>query len=251
MEYKNLIEKLISGFDLKSEIDRRRAYLKCIEYANENFDFSPDYNPFIAAAANVLGQKPVVVDFLKKTVEETGDEKIYLTFIEDTGPEMTCNRTGFIYLSKLLYQMSQAKAGGEHIHLSYGEPPLCGDSFPINIYFENEEWFEKNVETDNNDDGAEETEVRDINPEEIVAFLIINDVPPPLLMSKAKIYRVLSVDKYGEQKVWNKSIREDKERMFIFTFKRDDGEEQELALDLDDDSVIFFTRAELEQIKEV
>lgn len=250
MEYKNLIDDLITGYDLSSEIDRRRAYLKCIEYANEKFDFSPDYNPFIAAAAKVLGQKPLVVDFLKKTVEETGEEKLYLTFIEDSGPELTGNKAGFIYLSKLFYQLSQAKAGGEHIHLSYGEPPLAGESFPINIYFENDEWFEKNAMADEDGDNNG-PEAGDINTAEIVAFLLIDDVPPPLLMSRAKIYRVLAMEKYKEQKVWNKSIRQERERMMVFTFKRDDGEQQELALDLDDDTVIFLTQAELEQLKEV
>jgi hypothetical protein len=66
-------------------------------------------------------------------------------------------------------------------------------------------------------------------------------MPPPLVMTTGKTYRILSCARWSGQKVWRKDWRPETARLQVFRFERDDGIVQEVALDLDDPGIDFLT----------
>lgn len=252
MLYKDLISDITKDFILESELDRRKAYNKCIEYADEHFDDTEDYNPFISEAAELLVQTRLFKDFMKNSIKTTGEEKLHLTYSESTGHELIGNPDGLLYLSRILRNLSKSKVPGEHVNFYYSKYPLYGESFPFTIFHEDEKWFRQEAETEpSNTESAllPNIETREIDPSSIRGILPTSVTPPPLLMTKGKVYRVLAFQKYENEMIWKKELREgDITRMYTFTFKRDDGELQQLALDLDDDSFYFITSEDLEQL---
>jgi len=86
-------------------------------------------------------------------------------------------------------------------------------------------------------------------PENIRAFLSIYNAPPNLRITVGQVYLVRSCRKYEDQKVWVKSIRPEKDRMWVFAFNDDSGKECQLALDLDDQAIVFITAENVEKLK--
>ncbi|MHC4568530.1 MAG: hypothetical protein ACYTE3_22555 [Planctomycetota bacterium] len=250
MDYRNIIEQLIAEYDLDSDVGRKKAYEKCIEYADCDLDFTPDYNPFLDAAAERLGQEPVRKDIARRMTRKSGTEKLHLIYSEEVGPVLTGNATGLSYLSEVLKGLSNATINGEHSHFYDGEPPLYGNSYPLTIYFEDDEWFARHArgEEANEENGSTEHEQRDVDVDKIEAFMLRGKVIVDPMMTPGKIYKVSTCHKYHKQDVWVKKIREQEDRVFIFDFNRDDGEPQQLALDLDDKEVLFFTEEHLTQL---
>ena len=250
MEYDKIIKQLISEFELDSETERKKAYQKCIEYADQNLDYTIDYNPFVEKAAETLGQVTIRKDISRRMVEESGGEKLHLICSKESGPILTGNASGLSYLSEVIKNLSEENMNGEHSHFYYGEPPLYGNSYPLTIYLEGDDWFEKYGQDDKKKQGNSKTEYihRDIDIDKIVAFLISDKVPPELLVNKNKIYKVYSCEKYEDKDVWLKKIRENTDRIFIFQFRKDDNEIEEIGLDLDDEKVLFLTKDDLTQL---
>jgi hypothetical protein len=249
MDYKALILDITKDFNLVSELDRRKAYNKCIEYAEENFDDTEDYNPFISEAAELFSQTRLFKDFMKNTIKTTGDEKIQLSYSESTGHEIIGNPDGLMYLSRLLRNLSRSKIPGEHINFYYSKYPLFGESYPFTIFHEDDKWFSQESDTFTEDEKAgfiPNIEFRDVDPSTIIGILPTSVTPPPLMMTKGRVYKVLSYKKYKNEMIWKKELREgDTSRMYTFTFKRDDDDLQELAVDLDDESFYFITLVDL------
>lgn len=250
MDYDKIIEQLISEFELDSKIGRKKAYQKCIEYADLNLDDTSDYNPFVTRASEMLGQEKIHRDIARRTVEESGDEKLHLTYSKETGPVLTGNASGLSYLSRVIKNLSEAKINSEHSHFYYGEPPLYGNSYPLIVYLEDDDWFVKHAQDDKKEgrNGTTKYKCRDIDVDKIVAFLVCGRVPPDFMMTQNKIYKVSSCEKYKDQDVWVKEIRGATDRVFTFKFRRDDDEIEEIALDLDDKTVLFFTKDDLTQL---
>jgi hypothetical protein len=253
MDYKNLISDITKGFNLNSELDRRKAYNKCIEYAEENLDDTEDYNPFISEAAELFSQTRLFKDFMKNTIKTTGEEKIQLSYSESTGHEIIGNPDGLMYLSRLLRNLSRSKISGEHINFYYSKFPLFGESYPFTIFHEDDKWFIEESDTFTEDEKAgfiPNIETRNLDPVSIIGILPTSVTPPPLMMTKGTVYKVLAFKKYENEMIWKKELREgDISRMYTFTFKRDDDELQELAVDLDDESFYFITTADLLNLK--
>ena len=67
-------------------------------------------------------------------------------------------------------------------------------------------------------------------------------------MTPLKVYKVKKCEKYLKQKVWKKEIRDEIDRMYIFTFENDAKEEIEFAFDLDDTEIFFLTNSNLKEI---
>ncbi len=250
MDYDKTIEELIAEFDLDSEIGRKKAYQKCMQYADRELDFTLDYNPFLDAAAERLKQVPERKDIARRMIQQTGDEKLHLTYRDETGPELTGNAAGLSYLSEVLKHLSKATMNGEHSHLFAGQPPLCGNSYPLTVYFEDEDWFAEHAQDNEMDeqDGAVEHEFRDVDVDSIEAFMLSGKLIVDLVMTPGKIYRVSDCLKYEDQDVWVKRIREETDRVFVFEFICDDGEPRQLALDIDDKEVAFFEKEHLSQL---
>lgn len=249
MKYKKVIDEIIKEYNYASELDRRRAYIKCIEYADENYDFTDDYNSFLEEAADALGQKRMYKETVKASVRLNGKEKIQLMFNENNGHELIANADGLAFLSRVLRNLAKSRLPGEHAHLHYSEPPLYGDSFPLTIYYEDDVWFDKYAvkleEAGLFEDFEETVETRDISGEDIRAFISVEITPPSLMMTRGKIYHAISVEKYEGQDIWKKEIRADLSRLYIFKFVRDDGDIQQLALDIDDEDFFFYTENDL------
>lgn len=252
MKYQDLIIEIINGFNLESELDRRKAYNKCIEYADDHLDDSEEYNPFIAEAAELLSQTRLFKDFMKNSIKTTGNEKLQLAYTENTGHEIIGNPDGLLYLSRVLRNLSKSQLPGEHVSFFYNKFPLFGESFPFTVFHEDDKWFEQEAITEDEVTDAvayvPNIDMREIDPALVVGILPTGLTPPPLLMTKGKLYKVIAFRKYKNEMIWKKELREgDISRMFIFTFLRDDGDSQELALDLDDDSFVLVTQDDLAQ----
>ena len=250
MDYEKILKQLISKFEIDSETDRKKAYQKCIEYADQNLDNTFHYNPFIKKVAETLGQVPIRKDISRRIVVESGNEKLHLIYSKESGPQLTGNASGLSFFSEVLKKLSEATMNGEHAHFFYGEPPLYGNSYPLTIYLESDDWFRKIDQDDKKKQKNSKTEYkhRDIDTEKIVAFLISDKVPSELLITPNKIYKVSSSEKYEDKDVWFKKIREETDRVYIFQFRRDDNEIEEIGLDIDDEKVLFFTKDNLSQL---
>ncbi len=248
MDYDKVIKSLLDGHDVFSETGRKKAYQKCIEYADAHLEKSPQYNKFVAKAAKYLKQVPVVKAVIKQLVQANGTERLHLIYTDANGPVLTGNRTALRYLASILHHLSRAELDGDHIHFYYHEAPLFGESYPLTVYVEADEWFDKNAVAEEDGEEEEEFEKRDVNPERITAFLVVHETPPGLLITKNTIYKVLSCEKYDGQKAWKKSIREDSGRMYVLRFNDDDNKPTALAVDLDDGDLIFFSDKNLKQV---
>lgn len=250
MDYDKIIEQLTGESDLDSDVGRREAYEKCVEYADRELDGTLDYNPFLDAAADKLGQVPVRRDIVRNMIEQSGREKLHLTYHEESGPELTGNAAGMAYLSAVFKNLSKATMKGEHSHFFSGRPPLCGNSFPLTIYLEDDDWFEEHADDDGNGerDDVAGRRFRNLDVDQIVALMLLSCVPVELMVTPDKIYRVLACRKYDDQDIWAKMIRQKSERVFVFEFIGDDGKPVQLALDIDDKEVAFFTKDHLSQL---
>jgi hypothetical protein len=250
MDYTKTVNRITKGFDLTTETGRKKAFMKCMEYADRKLSKSIEYNSFMKYVANAFEQTPIVKDIVKQIVITTGKERLHLTYSDGNGPILTGNKSGLQYLSKVVEKLSESEMAGDHIHFYNQEPPLYGSSYPITVYYENDKWFEDYGADDASKAEASENETvvtRDIIPEDVLALLITEEAPPGILISKNVLYRVFSCEKLQDQKVWAKNIKDNSDRMYIFKFIDDDGQAQKLAVDLDDDEIMFFNESQLRQ----
>jgi hypothetical protein len=250
MDYKSLIEKLISELNIDSELGRKTAYNKCIDYAKENFKAPKEFNSFIAQAAKMLDQLPFIKDVAAESTPASGNEKLHLSYSQQTGPVLTGNKPGLSYLSRLLANLAASEKSGEHTHLRYGEFPMYGKTFPLTIYFENDFWFFKhaNKPPETKEAPPEKRTQRNIDPSTIVAFVVFDNVPPIFSIIRGNIYKVQSCAKYQDQKVWVKGISDQSDRLFVFEFNGDDGITHQIAFDLDDLTVLFITERDIKKL---
>jgi hypothetical protein len=250
MDYKSVIENLISGFDIKSELGSKKAYTKCIDYANENFKAPKDFNSFIAEAAKMLDQMPYKKDVVAETVPTSGDEKLHLSYSKEVGPVLTGNKSGLSYLAGLVGKLAVLEDAGEHTHLRYGEFPMYGKTFSLTIYLEDDSWFIKHANKTPDTEKAVpiKRKQRDLNPNTVIAFAIFDYAPPTLPVIKGNIYKVKSCVKYKDQKVWVKGISDESDRLYVFEFDDDSGVSNQFALDLDDPTVLFLTKNDIRKL---
>ena len=74
---------------------------------------------------------------------------------------------------------------------------------------------------------------------------MLAETPPNMLLTKEKLYRVLSTEPCRKPDVWTKRVRDDSGRLFLFTLTNDEGLEQRFGFDLDDPEVLFFSHQDL------
>lgn len=159
---------------------------------------------------------------------------------------MTANKTGLKYLSDLFLNLSQAKMTGEHVHLWSDKQPMTGKTFPLTIFFEDDEWFSKNEKSDHGDEKQEQQfDIRDIDPGSIFGLVFTKPAPPTLQLRPLKLYKTNHVEKYIDQKVWSKKLRDTRDRMYVFSFTDDAGQAVRFALDLDDKELFFLSKKDL------
>lgn len=250
MDFDALLDSLTADCDMRSELDRRRTFLKCVDYADANVD-ADNYNAFLLRAAERLGQAKLMREAMSLAVRTTGDEKLHLRFDEAEGVQLIGNQSGLMYLSRVLKNLSQARSAGEHITLGYGEKPLVGESYPLAAYVEDDSYFNDIAELLPSDGGAMEQELdkRDVNPNDIAAFYIIDYAPEECGLTANAIYPVAGWEKYVPgMLVWRKELRADMSRVLILRFTASDGSEGRLAVDLDDPDIGFITFSDIKKI---
>jgi hypothetical protein len=245
-DYSSIIQELIKGINLDVDLERKKAFNKCVEYADKKLRDSLDYNYLISMAAKQLNQTPLMKD-ITSFVQTDGNEKLHLSYSEKQGPVLCGNESGLAYLSEVLRLLSKSNMDADHVHLYYGEHPLYGNSYPLTIYKEKDIWFEEHA-VGKESKPEEPIQQRDLNPSEIRSLLFPIPPPPPLLLTQNKLYKIISVEKFRDQEVWKKAIRQSNDRMFVFEFLDDGGNTVSFAFDLDDTAVFFLTQKDLQQL---
>ncbi len=246
-DYASIVQKLIKGNNLDVDLERRNAFNKCLEYAENKLKDNSDYNYFVSIAAKTLGQPSILKD-ITSSIQTKGDEKLYLFYNPSHGPELCGNQSGLAYLSDILSRLAKSKLDSDHIHLDDIEGYLYGNSYPLTIYKEKDAWFAEHAKPQE-PEPKKPIQQRHLNPSDIKALLLPGPIPPaPELITKNKVYKVIRVEKYQNQKVWKKSIRQSSDRMFVFSFLDDGGNPVSFALDLDDEAIFLFTEKDLLQL---
>ncbi len=249
-DYARIVESLIGKYDLNNETEKKKAYRKCQEYAKEHLKTRLEFNAFMEVVAEKLGMARMRRDDFRDSVGEVPEgAKLYLTYRPKVGPELTGNADGLRHLAALLAELAEQAVEHDHVHLDPGALPMYGKTYPLTIYHEPDAWFGR-LEEERSEEKATKPDiaVRDIQPFELAALCLLANVPPEMLLTKDKLYRVLFVDAYKEQGVWTKCIRPSRARLFLFTLINDDGASQHFGFDLDDPEVLFFTRRDLARL---
>ena len=262
--YNHILDELLVGTDMDNEVSCKMAYNACIAYAEQDLDADFKVNTFIALAAERLSQTHIHFAVIKGMVPMPEDARLHLKYAPQGGPVLTGNTEGLRYLSDLCAALSDSPlpegAGPEeHVHLYNGEPPMIGNSYGLTLYHSSDSWFdhhaaaseEPDADTDN---AAENSPPREITSEQIVAIEFFEDgnipMPPPFYLRYDKVYRVLKsrLDSL-EEEVWTKPPASGEGgRMHVFTIRDDAQEIFEIALDLDDAGIHYFTHSDLEQV---
>ncbi len=248
MNYKEELNSIINKYDLDSNVQRKQAYIECVKYADSHYANTFDINPFLKEAAEILKQEYIVKDAIYSMTPFDSTEKVKLEYSQSNGPTMTANRSGLAYLSKLLQNLSKAKHAGEHVHLWGDKHPMTGKTFPLTIFFEDDVWFSKHDDSDDADQKPEpEIEQRDVDPISIVGVVFTRPGPPTIQLEPLKYYKIRQSEKYTDQKVWKKKIRDTDNRLYVFTFLDDSNVSVRFALDLDDKEIFFLSQNDLEK----
>jgi hypothetical protein len=266
-EYNRILDGLLIGVDMADEVSRKLVYNSCLTYAQQELDADPDVNLFIALAAKRLGQVRVHFGVVKSIVPMPEKARLHLRYAPQGGPTLTGNADGLRYLSDLCAALADSPTSNdegpeEHVHLYENEPPMFGQSYGLTIYHSSDGWFDRHAVAPDDAEGDEDAPAapsppREVAPESVVALEFFEDhgmpLPPPVYLRFDKLYRVLDQRIYDpEDKVWAKRISEEEDgRMHIFAIRDDAQERFEIALHLDDPSIHYFTRSDLEQVWEV
>jgi hypothetical protein len=248
MNYWEKLNSIIRKYDLASDVQRQQAYFECITYADTHYANTFDINPFLKEAAEILKQEYVVKDAIYGMTPFDKTERVVLKYKKLHGPTITANKSGLIYLSKLLLNLSNAKIMGEHVHLWCDKHPMAGDTFPLTIYIEDDTWFSKHDDSEDADQKPEpKIEQRDIDPFSIVGVVFTKSGPPTIQLVPLKFYKIQQIEKYTDQKVWKKKVRDiDNNRLYVFTFLDDSNVSVRYAMDLDDKEIFFLSQKDLE-----
>jgi hypothetical protein len=245
MNYGRKLNSIVRKFDLESDVQRKQAYIECVKYADKHYANTFDINPFLKEAAEILKQEYIVKDAIYCMTPFDKTEKVMLEYTKSHGPTMTANKSGLIYLSNLLLNLSKAKMMGEHIHLRCDKYPMSGKTFPLTIYIEDDDWFSKHDSDDAGQKPEPKIEQRDIDPFSIVGVVFTRPGPPTIQLEPLKFYKILQTEKYTRQKVWKKKIRDTDDRLYVFTFLDDSNVSVRFALDLDDKEIFFLSQKDL------
>ncbi len=243
MDLDMLLDKLLDHVDVDSELARRRAFLSMVEYADLNLTLQ-DYALFLTKAAVRLGQQRLLAEMVTPRLKTNGQEKVHIRYDEEEGCQIIANPEGCLYLARAFRALALAPSPGAHLSLDYDLPPMVGETYPAMLYMEDDEYFARELENMPAEAGL--WQVRDIRPEDIAAFFITEEYPSYLGCTRNRVYPVLDWAWLQQQRsVYRKQIRDDEGRMVVFTFRRDDGQQIEMALDLDDEEVGFITRQDI------
>ncbi|HEX7151930.1 MAG TPA: hypothetical protein VF618_10615 [Thermoanaerobaculia bacterium] len=240
--YVQLLEEIISSFDLSHDFGRKRAYEAAIDHARQNLIDDPHCNDFLTAAAKRLGFAAVSLDTLETRVKLPKEAWLDV-WISDEDDEVafTGTREGLQYLIELLTQLRDSTDPEQHIHLDRGVLPMTENSANLVLFKEDESWF-----TGAGAEGVQEFPQREIDTKSIYAIQFIHYPPDDLPISAHKLYRVLKVETDDGYSATIKEFGEGSEsRYHRFTFVADNDEKFTYTFHLDDPAVNYFTHREI------
>ena len=246
MDCGRLIDELISGCDLGTEEGKTTAYARCADYADKNIDHRRALNDFMQLVAKRLDVLPVRLDSFLDTVGDPPEgARIHVKVVKENLVNVTGNADGLRYLASLILELARDAVEHDHAHLYADEPPMCGDVY-LTVYHEPDPWF-KSLDKEGSAEEEQTLSVaeRDIDPSEIAALCVLAKTPPAMRLTPNRPYRVLSVDVYQGQGIWERRIRESDERFFVFTLVNDEGSEEAYGFDLDDPNVLLFSQQDV------
>ena len=239
--HEQLIDEIISNFDLSHDFGRKRAYEAAIEYARQNLVDDPHCNDFLNAAAKRLGFAAVSFDTLESRVKLPKEAWLDV-WISDEDDEVafTGTKEGIQYMIDLLTQLRDASDPEQHIHLDRGVLPMTENSANLVLFKEDETWF-----TGGGNEEAQEYPQREIDPKSIYAIQFIHYPPDDLPISAHKLYRVMKAE---EDDGYSSNVKEFdgiENRYYRFTFVADNDERFTYTFHLDDPAVNYFTHREI------
>ncbi|HEX6085819.1 MAG TPA: hypothetical protein VF266_14905 [Thermoanaerobaculia bacterium] len=237
-----ILDEIISPFDLSHDFGRKRAYEAAIDYARQNLIDDPHCNDFLSAAATRLGFAAVTFDTLESRVKLPKNAWLDVWISdEDDEVALTGTREGIQYLIDLLTQLRESSDPEQHIHLDRGLLPMTENSANLVLFKEEETWF-----TGTSTEGVQEFPQREIDPKAIYAIQFIHYPPDDLPISAHRLYRVLKVEEETGEPASVKEFGEGTEnRYYRFQFIADNDERFTYTFHLDDPAVNYFTHREI------
>lgn len=251
-EVEALIERLLAGNEIESELGRVRAYRKCVRHAETELYNSHLCNVFLLRAAERLGQPPMAVPVVHNRVPLPEDASLCFYYHDEEGPVLVGNPAGLDYLGDLLKELAQSPLPGENLVLEEGYPPFVGDSMGLSLYRESEEWFDAAGEgLEDEFVGAWEAELdgRIMASDELAALQFAGPVASSLALTPRKLYRVHTMGPWRDGAgVVRKPYRSDLDRVRLVELTDDDGHPLQLGVDLDDPDIVYYYDWHLEQL---
>lgn len=247
-EYVNLLNKILSSFDLEKPGEIDRAYEACVDYARQNLINDPNCNAFLHLASQRLETIPVHLDVIALTTPMPSNAHLDLYVSDENEVVVSGDRAGLDYLADLLRRLTEAEAS-EHFHLDPGEGPLTRRSWPLVVYREDSAWFEDQDKLAATVDAGPDRTALDPSKVLVVQFM---DYPPPALkLSTQKLYQVLPPPPQNAmaKQVWDKHLEGgDETRYHHFFLANDAATVIQVRLHLDDPAINYFQRSDLPNI---
>lgn len=241
-----LFEQVVNEEELQTELGRERAYRRCCKYAQQFLYRERICNLFLVRAAERLGQQPQALDVIYNRVL-VPDDALLCSYLSDEEELVTVgNPAGLRYLAALCLELADAAVRPETVRLEPEEHPLIGDSYPLELFCERDDWFEDPEDEMPAAWRDGELHGRILNEDEVVAVQFMARVRD-LAVNVQKLYRVEAIEPLAEQEVVRKPYRPSDERVVVVTLTDDDGETRRLAVDLEDPDVTFYYAWHLEQ----
>jgi hypothetical protein len=240
--YAEMLDQIVSSFDLTHDFGRKGAYEAAIEYARQNLATDPHCNDFLTAAAKRLGFAAVTFDTLESRVKLPKNAWLDVWISdEDEEVALTGTKEGLQYLIDLLTQLRDSDDPEQHIHLDRGYVPMTENTANLVLFKEEETWFTGVSEE------TQEYPQREIDPKGIYAIQFIHYPPDDLPISAQKLYRVSNVEQDPSGSSDNiKEFAEGAEgRYYRFSFIADNDDRFTYTFHLDDPAVNFFTHREI------
>ena len=239
--YTQLLDQIISGYDLSHDFGRKKAHEAAIEYARKQLMDDPHRDDFLREAARRLGFAPASFDTIESRVKPGGGARLDV-WISDEDDEIALTGTseGLQYLIDLLTQLRDASDLDEHVHLDRGLGPMTETSANLVLFKEDETWFTGSEEA------IEPYPVRDVKPEGIYAIQFLQYPPEGVPISVQRLYRVVSVEPAPEDATNVKEFPEGTPgRYRMFTFLGEGGQRFTYGFHLDDPSVVYFSHRDI------
>jgi len=242
-QFEQILDEILSRYDLTHDFGRREAHEAAIDYARENLVDDPRCDAFLDAVARRLGFAAVSLDTIESRVKLPRGAWLDI-WIADQDDEVALTGTpeGLQYMIDVLRELIRSKERAEHVHLDRAYLPLTENSANLVIFKEEESWFTGAPPAD----GVEPYPQREIDPKSIYAIQFIHFPPSDLPMTANRLYRVVACEADdGESPGFKELIDADPSRYYRFRFFGDDGNAVDYTFHLDDPGVNFFTHREI------